>query len=339
MALRLIEMFVPSSENPDSIRELLKDYPILGIWHQSLSEDSVLVKMLLEAEQTEDVLDFLEQRFSGLKGFRIVLLPVEASLPRPEEQKKEESSLLEKPISEKEQETKGTRISREELYTDIVETTKLSSIYVVLVILSSTVAAVGILRNNVAVIIGAMVIAPLLGPNIALSFATTLGDMDLVRKALKTNLAGLFIALVFSVSIGFIFKIDPSIPELASRTQVGLGDVVLALASGSAGVLSFTTGVAGAIIGVMVAVALLPPLVSFGMLLGSKQWEPAFGAMTLLLVNVICVNLAGVLTFLIQGIRPKTWWEEDRAKKATRNAIALWTFLLLILLAVIYFSI
>ncbi|HWP91914.1 MAG TPA: TIGR00341 family protein [Thermodesulfobacteriota bacterium] len=219
-----------------------------------------------------------------------------------------------------------------------MDTTKLSKVYIILVILSSIVAAVGILRDNVAVIIGAMVIAPLLGPNIALSFATTLGDMDLVQRAMKANLVGLLIAFIFSALIGFIFEINPEVPELSSRTNVGLADVALALASGSTGVLSFTAGVGSAIVGVMVAVALLPPLVSFGMLLGSAHFNLALGAMLLLLVNVICVNLAGVTTFLAQGIRPKTWWEADRAKKATRVAILLWTFLLLVLIVAILLS-
>jgi len=90
-----------------------------------------------------------------------------------------------------------------------------------------------------------------------------------------------------------------------------------------------------ALIGVMVAVALLPPLVTFGMLLGSGFTELALGALLLLSVNIICVNLAGVATFLFQGVRPRTWWEENRAKKSTRIAIFIWTLLLLILIVII----
>ncbi|HBZ55020.1 MAG TPA: TIGR00341 family protein, partial [Syntrophobacteraceae bacterium] len=103
---------------------------------------------------------------------------------------------------------------------------------------------------------------------------------------------------------------------------------VVALASGSAGALAFTTGVSATLIGVMVAVALLPPLVTFGLLLGGGHTELSMGALSLFLVNLICVNLAGVITFLIQGIRPATMWEKDRALKATRIAIALWVALL-----------
>ncbi len=114
-----------------------------------------------------------------------------------------------------------------------------------------------------------------------------------------------------------------------------MGDIALALASGSAGALSFTMGLPSALIGVMVAVALLPPLVTLGMLMGAGLTDPAVGALLLLLVNIICVNLAGVGTFLFQGVRPRTWWEASRAKKSTTIAIVIWTILLIILMLII----
>ena len=119
---------------------------------------------------------------------------------------------------------------------------------------------------------------------------------------------------------------------------MGIGDVALALASGTAGALAFTSGLPSTVIGVMVAVAILPPLVTCGLLIGAGNRVMAIGAMLLFFTNIICVNLAGVLTFLIQGIRPLTWWEATRAKKATRKAMMLWFGLLLALVAIILFS-
>jgi len=125
--------------------------------------------------------------------------------------------------------------------------------------------------------------------------------------------------------------IDPTIPELESRTKVGLGDIVLALASGSAGALSYTMGLPSAIIGVMVAVALLPPAVTFGMLIGSGHVSLGLGALLLLFVNVICVNLSAVATFLFQGVQPLNWGEANKARKSTKFALFLWTSLLILL--------
>jgi uncharacterized hydrophobic protein (TIGR00341 family) len=132
--------------------------------------------------------------------------------------------------------------------------------------------------------------------------------------------------------------VNPQTPEIFSRTEVGLSDIVLALASGAAGALAFTSGLSAALIGVMVAVALLPPLVTLGLLVGAGEFRMALGAMLLFLTNIICVNLAGVATFLFQGIRPLSWWEAAKAKKATYYAIVLWAFLLTVLIIVVLYA-
>jgi uncharacterized hydrophobic protein (TIGR00341 family) len=170
---------------------------------------------------------------------------------------------------------------------------------------------------------------------VALSLSTTLGDLSLLRRAFLTALAGIATTMALSVVIGVLLNVDPATPEMASRNGAGIGDVAVALASGCAGALAFTTGVSATLIGVMVAVALLPPLVTFGLLLGGGHPALAIGALSLFLMNLICVNLAGVTTFLVQGIRPATWWENDRATKATRIAIGLWAALLALLAGMI----
>jgi len=194
---------------------------------------------------------------------------------------------------------------------------------------AAEVAVVGLMRDDTAVIVGAMVIAPLLGPNVCLCLATTLGDAQLAKQSLITNAVGLAIALAGAVLIGLLFPIDPTIDSIRSRTAVSVGDIILALAAGCAGVLAFTTGASSALIGVMVAVALLPPFAVFGLLLATREFPAASGALLLVATNVICVNLAGVLTFAAQGVRPRTWWEAERAEKRTRIAVATWIALLL----------
>ena len=103
--------------------------------------------------------------------------------------------------------------------------------------------------------------------------------------------------MALSVIIGMLVQVDPASPELASRNGVGLRDIAVALVSGCAGALAFTTGVSTTLIGVMVE--LLPPLVAFGLLLGGSHLALAMGALSLFLVNLISVNLAGVTTFLV----------------------------------------
>ena len=336
MPLRLMEVTIPDN-NIQDLRKVIEDESTIDYWQEEKIESGLLVKMILSVEQTEKVLDLLEQKYSNIQGFRVVLLPVEATIPRIEEKITSDTSTSVESQND-ELENNILRISREELYTDIVDSTKLSTTYIAMVVLSAIVAAVGLLQDNVAIVIGAMVIAPLLGPNVALALATTLGDFDLGFDALKTSVIGVAISFALSIIIGFFFSVDPSIPQIASRSNVGISDIILALASGVAGVLAFTSGASISLIGVMVAVALMPPLITLGLLTGSGNISEAVGALLLLVTNIICVNLAGVSTFLAQGIRPRKWWEANKAKKSALTAITLWSVLLVVLIAVIIYS-
>ena len=156
------------------------------------------------------------------------------------------------------------------------------------------------------------------------------------KKSLKTNACGIGVALLISVVLGFFLSVDVSVYQLASRTQVHLSDIALALASGAAGVLAYTIGMSAAVIGVMVAVALLPPLVTAGLLIGDLQWGLAYYAFLLLTTNVICVNLAAVATFTIQGVKPRTWYKAEKAKKINKIAFSIWMILLAILSLLIF---
>jgi uncharacterized hydrophobic protein (TIGR00341 family) len=316
------------------VEELIRGKPLVGIWYDKISEKQIMLKILATAEEIEHIMDLLNERFVNEPWFRLVLLSVAASLPRVEEPEKEETSGGESEDSDKKKE----RISREELYAAIMDMVRLSRVYMGMVILSTVVAAVGLLTNNSVVIIGAMVIAPLLGPILALAMGTTLGDGGLVRSALKTNFVGLCLALGLSVLLGLFLEVNPVGEELSARTSIGLVDFVVALASGGAGTLAFTTGASTGLVGVMVAVALLPPLASLGLLLGSGYFLPALSAGLLLITNIICINLAGVVVFWAQGVRPTSWWEEDKAQKATKISIAVCTGLLIILALSIFLS-
>jgi uncharacterized hydrophobic protein (TIGR00341 family) len=333
MALRLIEMVCPEAKR-EEVEALVREHEPLDVWHDRFMDDQVMVRILLPAEGAEAVLDALESRYSGLEGFRLMLLAVEAAVPRPETSGQggpgAGDDVTPAPLP--------SRISRQELHGAISASARLTRIYLVMIGLSSVVAAIGMWRDNVAVIIGAMVIAPLLGPNMALAFSTILGDGELRKEALKALVAGIAWALVLSVALGAVLPLDPASPQLAARAEVSLADIVLALAAGGAGALAYTTGIHTPLVGVMVAVALLPPLVAVGLLLGSGEVRLAWEAALLFLTNLICINLAGVGAFLARGIRPRTWWETGKARREAVRSLELWVFLLLALVALIFVS-
>jgi uncharacterized hydrophobic protein (TIGR00341 family) len=342
MPLRQIEVVVPC-EHKDEFTDLLEDDSVEHYWNDE-SKDAYILKALVDANKTENFLDKAEQIIGEREGFRLVLLAVEATLPRMEDGDGEEEDTGENSGNDDEESDpwdkplQGARVSREELYNQISDSVDLSSIYIAMVSLSTVVAALGVLRDNTAVVIGAMVIAPLLGPNVGLALSTTLGDNKLLVRSIKTNIAGIGVAFLISVVLGFLLSVDESVYQIASRTEVHLSDIALALASGAAGVLAYTIGMSAAVIGVMVAVALLPPLVTAGLLVGEMKFDLAYYAFLLVTTNVICVNLAAVATFILQGVKPRTWYKAEKAKKINKRALALWVTLVCVLALVIWLS-
>lgn len=324
MELRQLDIYLPR-EHAKTGEELLHEQTTLGVWREELENKQVLLRALIEEPYTEGLLDLLEKHFSMVEGYRVVLLPVQASLPRVEEETVEATA----PAGEAAQPKK--RISREELYGTLSAATEVSPVFVALTALATIVAVIGLVRGNIPVIIGAMVLAPLLGPSMAQALGTTLGDLDLIRRGARANAFGMATVLLVSLLLGVFIRVDPELPEIASRTTVTIGDITLALAAGAAGALALTSGVATSVIGVAAALALLPPMVVAGLLIGTGALTAAVGALLLALANVISLNLAAVFTFLLQGIRPAKWWEEYRSRRVIKRAIIFWGVLLIVL--------
>ncbi|MEL0587645.1 MAG: TIGR00341 family protein [Candidatus Thiodiazotropha sp. (ex. Lucinoma kazani)] len=280
------------------------------------------IRMLVTDEFVQPTLDALQNILGAQSTARIIVFPVDATLPRAKTER------------EKGQDVASS--TREAMYASVEKNTRLDSNFIFLVILSTVVAAIGLVKNNVAVVIGAMVIAPLLGPNLAFGLGTALGDVHLMQKSLKSLLSGIIIAIVLSYLIGLLWPFGLTSPELLARTEVGMDSLALALASGAAAALSLTTGLPSVLVGVMVAVALLPPAAAVGLTLGHSRPDLAMDACLLLAANIVCVNLAAKLVFLVKGIQPRTWAEKAKAKRAMSIYIGVWIVtLVLVTMAII----
>lgn len=322
-AMKIIEV-IADTGHVDTITSIAEQNNCLDVWTSPPSEDGrQTVRMIVLPKERQDVLDALQNTLGTSEKTRINVIPLEVTLPREQEEKEEVSN------------KKSTTTTREELYDNIEKGSRLDGNFLLLVFLSTIVAAIGLIEDNVAVIIGAMVIAPLLGPNLALALATALGDNQLMWKSLQTNLVGLIFALAVTAIIGYLWPGEITSRELMSRTDVGLDGVVLALASGAAAVLSLTTGLPSVLVGVMVAVALLPPATTMGLMLGQGHFDLMGGAGLLLAVNIVCVNLSAKLVMLVKGVRPRTWLEKQKARQSTTTYIVFWIISLAILITVI----
>ncbi len=338
MATRLVQTFVPdvAVAKMETILASLEEEGILAFSHNMpglLTQFHVLVP----AEKLESLLDPMQEALSSYDSFRAVVLPVETVVPKmPEPVVEKEPELDETPNggngnTGKKASKKSHRISREELLEDLTEITKPAAVHWWMVGLSTIVATIGLATDSTAVLIGAMVIAPLLGPNMALALASTLGDMSLAKAAIKANVFGVALAFLVAAVGGWLFDLNLDSTQILARTDLHLEDLLLALAAGGAGALAFTSGVPASLVGVMVAVALLPPLAVCALMATAGLWDAARGAALLLCGNLVCVNFAGIATFLLSGVAPRTWWHKRKTRKIAFGMLTIWALLLVAL--------
>jgi len=339
MSLRVVEVVAPS-ELGSSIRKVFAEHKPIDVWSIAENEEGgrrIVLRALVDPDYQQSTLDALQDALSGAEGWHILLHPLDAAIPKPEPDEE----------AQKTRERHRRASTREVLYNQTEKGAKTDADYLLFVALSTVVAGAALVTNNVAVLIGAMVIAPFLGPNLAFAFGAALGDKELMRKAVSTLGIGCLLAVALSVLGGLVlpFGTDPAPPgdvpsfaakELLDRTAIGFEGVVIALASGACAALALTSGTGASLVGVMVAVALLPPAVAIGLMIGTGNMNGAIGAAALFLVNVVCVNFSALVVFRFRGIEPRAWLEKFEARQSRRAATLVFGVLLVLFCVAIF---
>jgi uncharacterized hydrophobic protein (TIGR00271 family) len=206
-----------------------------------------------------------------------------------------------------------------ELFLTLRSNAELSAPFVLLMILSTLLASTGLFLNSASVIIGAMILAPLMSPIISLSMGIVRSDRSLVRPSLKTLAVGLSMGLVCAAVFALLTPLRTVTPEMASRLNPSLLDLMVALLSGVAGAYAHAKEeIARSLAGVAIAVALVPPLAVVGIGMGWMDTAMMLGASLLLITNLIGIMLASSVTFILLGFAPIS-----RARKALRLTLAL----------------
>jgi uncharacterized hydrophobic protein (TIGR00341 family) len=332
LAFKVITAAV-SGDHVQRVVEIAKECGVSDVQVAEALDDGRRVVSLLTGDvDRQDLLDRLQGVLGQPDDWRIVIMPADSIIPsEPEPEPDPKLQAEEEEIAKAE----SARASREELYHLVTGGARLDSNFLLLVFLSTIVASIGLETDSVATLIGAMVIAPLLGPNLAFALGVAIGDRKLMLTAARTSIAGVLLSI--ALAAGMALAVQPNVlsHELTARTSLDYAGIGLALASGAAAALSVTTGLSSTLVGVMVAVALLPPAATLGIMAAAGKWSLAGGAMMLLLGNVACVNLAAQLVFLAKGIRPRTWTEKQNARVAVRVNLVAWIALILLLVGTI----
>jgi uncharacterized hydrophobic protein (TIGR00271 family) len=220
----------------------------------------------------------------------------------------------------------------EQIQKELLEESTTDINYLTLIVGSCIIATLGLLSNSAAVIIGAMIIAPLMLPIRGLAFAGLEGDMALFRKAFIAIVVGTFSAIALAWLIGYLVGFPEFGSEIISRSRPTLLDLGIAVAAG--GISAFAKvqpKVSGSVAGTAIAVALMPPICVIGLGLAQANWRVSLGATILYLTNLLGITLSCMLTFLVTGCT-----KIDHAHKAVGFTIV-FTAILLIPLGASFF--
>ena len=168
---------------------------------------------------------------------------------------------------------------------------------------SVLIAGLGLLQNSTAVVIGAMLVAPLMTPLIAAGLALVQGNTQLLKEAGKSMLYGSFFCLIIGVILQILLPGNELTPEIEARGMANILDLLIAFFAGIAAAYAVARPkLSGALPGVAISVALVPPLAACGIAMGNLDWYVAGGAGVLFMTNLIIIILAAALVFRLHGL-------------------------------------
>lgn len=207
-------------------------------------------------------------------------------------------------------------IAGEELRSQALELLPNAFTYFLLTFLSAVVATAGLLLDSPALVVGSMVIAPLVGSALTASVGTVLSNRKMIISGFTTQIYGLGIAIIGAIFFSLILKtghfLSPSlhpgaINQIAQRISPGLLSLIIGVCAGAAGAAGLATGISAALVGVMIAAALIPAAAAVGIGIAWNIPAIALGSLILLVVNAASIHVSGVAVLWYLGYRPDGW--------------------------------
>jgi uncharacterized hydrophobic protein (TIGR00341 family) len=320
--VRLVQVTVPTGKR-EAVLDALDDEGIDYVVSDETSDRdyTAVVNFPIPTQGVDDALDAL--RSAGLsEDAYTVVLSAETVVSRHFDE------LTERYAEEKKNDD---QIAREELVARAEELAPSRRTYVVMTLVSTVIATAGLLLDSPATVVGSMVIAPLLGPAMSASVGTVVDDEELFRRGVYLQLVGVGLSVVGAAAFAFFVKYTNVVPpgldvlalsEVSERLRPDFLSLVVALGAGVAGVFSLMTGVSSALVGVAIAVALIPPAASVGIGLAWGVPTLAVGSGILVLVNVLSINLAALVVLWYSGYRPQRFFEVGEARSALVKRVA-----------------
>lgn len=195
-------------------------------------------------------------------------------------------------------------LDRSLILASVARDARLDRKFLLLIILAAMIATLGLLQSSTAVVIGAMLVSPLMGPIMGVGFGLATLESNLIRRSLVTLAAGMAVAVLVAMLIIWLSPIRDVTPELRARTQPTLLDLGVAVVGGIAGVYAIMRKLSGVMVGVAIATALVPPLSTVGFGLVTGRFDFAMGAALLFLTNTLAIAFAATIVARLNHFGP-----------------------------------
>ncbi|MGB5910863.1 MAG: TIGR00341 family protein [Promethearchaeia archaeon] len=254
-----------------------------------------LVIIRCQKNSVPRVLEVLNEIGIGIEYGIIDILSLQVTIPELEEEELDASEEL------------SSRVSVEEIESTIKEGMELSLNYYLFIMIAAFIAGAGLILNSAAVIIGSMIISPLMGPILGVSYGIISKNYILVKKGILGQLLSIIIAIgigVLLASLAFLFLSSPSITdEMFSRNFPTVFDVIVSIGAGLAVGFAITGIIQSSLVGIAIAISLMPPAVNIGVSLIYGNLLLSFGSFILLMTNILAINFMATLIFKLKKIK------------------------------------
>ena len=303
------------------------------------ADNAIVLQFRIPDDSVNETIQGLKSRGVGVEYGFVDILDLKASLPRESEEKENDKKIQ-----------RDATLAVEEIYENVKKQSSLSFDYIAFIILAAVMAGIGLIQNNVTVIVASMLLSPLMGPMLAIAFGYVVKDDKLFMKGTKNEVIGIALSLSVGVVLAFVvFLFLPTmvtaiandvgtieivnITEITRRAGFSALDVGVAIFSGAAVAVSVTKGDMSSLVGVAISAALMPPAVNDSMMvvLGLVTGIPQImyvgvGSFGLLTMNIILIVISAFVMFKVKGLtsladKSATWTAVTQFRKTSSESL------------------
>ena len=305
------------------------------------ADNAIVLQFRIQDDSVNETIEGLKSRGVGVEYGFVDILDLKASLPRGAEEKENDTKIQ-----------REATLAVEEIYDNVKKQSALSFDYIAFIVLAAIMAGLGLIQNNVTVIVASMLLSPLMGPMLAMALGYVVRDSSLFFRGTKSEVIGIALSLSVGAVMAIIMPlIQPDmiatittdvgttygnvviVTEITRRAGFSALDVGVAIFSGAAVAVSVTKGDMSSLVGVAISAALMPPAVNASLMvvLGLIVANPyifvvGIGSFLLLTMNIILIVVSAFVMFRVKGIKAladksATWTAVTQFRKSSSESL------------------